>query len=325
LETGARNHYDGAVDALASPSDGTIAMTEQLLGIDWGTSNRRAYLVDAQGNCLASHSDARGMLAAQGQFAEALDELLATMQVGPDTPVVMSGMVGSAQGWQEAPYLGCEVALADLPRHLARVRDAGRAAPTSIVPGYCYRDGTVDVMRGEETQLLGAQALGQGDGWVVLPGTHSKWVLLQDGRIVRWATYMTGELFGTLAQHGTLAPLMNAPNAFEDAGAFADGLELARRREPLTHSLFTVRARVVTGALPASRARSLVSGLLIGTEFAAAPADGAGGRAVAVIGSPALAERYRVAASHFGVGVTVLDPDAIYRAALAQFLKGETR
>jgi 2-dehydro-3-deoxygalactonokinase len=306
-------------------STGPIAMTEQLLGIDWGTSNRRAYLVDAQGNCLATRSDACGMLAAQGRFAESLDELLTAMQVGPATPVVMSGMVGSAQGWQEAPYLGCEVPLAELGRHLVPVKGLARAGSTAIVPGYCYRDGTVDVMRGEETQLLGALALGQGDGWVVLPGTHSKWVLLEGGRIVRWATYMTGELFGTLAQGGTLAPLMNAPGAQDDAAAFADGLELARRREPLTHSLFTIRARVVTGALPAVRARSMVSGLLIGTEFAAAPGEGAAGRALGVVGSRSLAERYRVAAAHFGVEVTLFDPDLAYRAALAQFLKDDTR
>jgi 2-dehydro-3-deoxygalactonokinase len=299
-------------------------MTEQLLGIDWGTSNRRAYLVDAQGNCLASHSDASGMLASQGRFADAFDELLTAMRVGPATPVVMSGMVGSAQGWREAPYLGCEVPLAELPRHLVPVDVGGRSAPAAIVPGYCYQDGTVDVMRGEETQLLGGQALGQGDGWVILPGTHSKWVLLQGGRIVRWATYMTGELFGTLAHGGTLAPLMNAPDARDDAAAFADGLELARKREPLTHSLFTVRARVVTGALPAGRARSLVSGLLIGTEFAAAPGEGAP-TALAIVGSSTLAERYRVAAAHFGVGVKVFDPDAVYRAALAQFLRKDNQ
>ncbi|MFL6673075.1 MAG: 2-dehydro-3-deoxygalactonokinase [Massilia sp.] len=298
-------------------------MTEQLLGIDWGTSNRRAYLVDRQGNCLRSHSDACGLLASQGRFGAALAELLAALQVDPHTPVVMSGMVGSAQGWQEVPYLGIEVALAELPRHLVAVREAGRPGRTAIVPGYCYRNGTVDVMRGEETQLLGAQALGQGDGWVVLPGTHSKWALLQDGHIARWATYMTGELFASLAHGGTLAPLMNAPDARDDAGAFEAGLALARERDALSHSLFTIRARVVSGALEAARARSFVSGLLIGAEFVSAldrfPARGT----LTLVGSPALAERYREAGRHFGLAVTALDPDAVYCAALAQFIRGD--
>jgi 2-dehydro-3-deoxygalactonokinase len=296
-------------------------MTEQLLGIDWGTSNRRAYLVGADGQCSSPYSDAQGMLAAQGRFAQSLDSLLAAMRLDPATPVVMSGMVGSAQGWQEAPYLGCEVPLAQLGRHLVPLRGAGRVARTAFVPGYCYRgpNGEVDVMRGEETQLLGAQALGQGDGWVVLPGTHSKWALLRGGRIERWSTFMTGELFATLAKGGTLSALMNAPDAVEDAGAFAQGLDLARRREPLSHSLFSIRARVVTGGLEAARARSFVSGLLIGTEFAAAPDDGSA-RTLTVVGSASLEERYRVAAGHFGIDVTVLDPDAVYCAALTQLM-----
>jgi len=298
-------------------------MTEQLLGIDWGTSNRRAYLVDAQGRCLRSHADARGMLAEQGRFAASLEALLADLQVGEQTPVVMSGMVGSAQGWQEAPYLGPEVALAELPRRLVALRKAARSGATSIVPGYCYRNGSVDVMRGEEMQLLGAQMLGQGDGWVVLPGTHSKWVLLEGARIARWATYMTGELFASLAHGGTLAPLMSAPDARDDAEAFEQGLALARKREPLTHSLFTIRARVVAKALEPARARSFVSGLLIGTEFVSAPDAGASVDSITLVGSPALAERYRVAARHFGLAVSVLDPDAVYCAALAYFLRME--
>jgi 2-dehydro-3-deoxygalactonokinase len=302
------------------------SMTNQLLGIDWGTSNRRAYLVDANGTCTARHSDAEGMLAAQGRFAESLDALLAALQLDPSIPVVMSGMVGSAQGWQEAPYLGCEVPLAELARHLVPLRDNPRHARTAFVPGYCYRgeDGDVDVMRGEETQLLGAQALGQGDGWLVLPGTHSKWVLLRGGRIERMVTYMTGELFASLGKGGTLAALMNAQDTVESADAFAQGLELARRREPLSHSLFSIRARVVTGALPPACARSFVSGVLIGTEFAAAPGE-VDSRSLTLVGSSALAERYRVAAAYFDWTATALDPDAVYCAALSQLLHKDAR
>jgi 2-dehydro-3-deoxygalactonokinase len=297
-------------------------MTHHLLGIDWGTSNRRAYLIDAGGACSARHSDAEGMLAAQGRFAESLDALLATMQLDPATPVIMSGMVGSRQGWQEAPYLGCGTPLAQLAGHLVPLQGGRRPGSTAFVPGYCYHgaDGAVDVMRGEETQLLGAQVLGQGDGWVVLPGTHSKWVLLLGGRILHWSTYMTGELFATLGKVGTLAALMSAPDAIEDAEAFKQGLDLARKSEPLSHSLFSIRARVVTGALPAACVRSLVSGLLIGAEFAAAP-DEVDSRTLTLVGSSALAERYRVAARHFGWEATALDTDAVYCAALTQFVR----
>ncbi len=291
-------------------------MNQHVLGVDWGTTNRRAYLVDAQGKCLRRHADERGMLAERGRFAPSLQELLHTLGLAPDTRVVMSGMVGSAQGWREAPYLDTAVPLAELPRHLVPVPGTDAA----IVPGYCQREGGIDVMRGEETQLLGALALGQGDGWVVLPGTHSKWVLLDGGRVRRLATYMTGELFASLSKDGTLSALISAPDARDDAAAFATGLDLARERAPLTHALFTVRASVVSGAMPAACARSFASGLLIGAEFVAAIDDGRVPDALSLLGSDALVARYRAAASHFGVSVSSVDPDAAYCAALTRFI-----
>jgi 2-dehydro-3-deoxygalactonokinase len=309
-------------------------MHDRLVGIDWGTSNRRAYLVDAGGHCLATHEDDQGMLAARGRFAESLAGLLATLHatagVGPDVPVVMSGMVGSAQGWQEVAYLDLEVPLGDLPRHLARIEGQDLGRDCFIVPGYCQREGGIDVMRGEETQLLGALALGRRDSWVVLPGTHSKWVLLKGGAIERIATYMTGELFAALAAHGTLAALM----VDDDESAFDAGLAEARKRAPLTNSLFRVRARVVAGAMPAAQARGFVSGLLIGTEFVAALDAGTAGAAgagatmaptaITLVCSEALRPRYARAAAVFGVDAHHLDPHHAYCAALAQFFAGTT-
>lgn len=297
-------------------------MHHQLVGIDWGTSNRRAYLVDGNGHCSATHEDDQGMLAARGRFAESLAALLDQMQIGAQVPVVMSGMVGSASGWREVPYLDIAVALDALPRHLVRVEGHALGRDCLIVPGYCQRDGGIDVMRGEETQLLGALALGRRDGWVVLPGTHSKWVLLRDGVIERFATYMTGELFATLAAHGTLAALMSDG---ENASAFALGVAEARLRAPLTNSLFRVRARVVAGAMPAAHAREFVSGLLIGTEFAAA-LETAGGAAqpITLICSATLHARYASAAALFGIAVTQLDPHRVYCAALSQFFAKAT-
>lgn len=281
---------------------------KHVLGIDWGTSNRRAYLIDPSGECRARHTDDQGMLAARPHFAQSIDHLLAAMTLPLDTPVIASGMVGSAQGWHEVPYLDISVPLHELPGRLLR------AAPNRfIVPGYCQRGAEVDVMRGEETQLLGALALGRGDGWVVLPGTHSKWVLLRAGAIQQIRTYMTGELFATLGAHGTLAPLLGGP---EDADAFTAGIDAARLRAPLSNALFRVRARVVSGAMPAAHARSFLSGLLIGTEFVAAQDMSS---SVASICSPALQQHYAVAAAQFGITLESLDPDRVYCAALARF------
>lgn len=289
-------------------------MHTQLLGIDWGTSNRRAYLVGPGGKCLARHADGLGMLAVGGDFAGALASLRARMGVEAGVPVVMSGMVGSASGWQEVPYLDTSVALTDLPAHLVPLKGHPGCF---IVPGYCARDGAVDVMRGEETQLLGAVGRGLLDGWVVLPGTHSKWVYLRAGRVDQLVTYMTGELFSMLAAGGTLAALM--AGELDDGTAFTAGLQEARRARPLSNTLFGARARVVSNTMAAAQARSFVSGLLIGAEFVAAQghADGA----IDIIGSPALSARYETAAAHFGMPARAHDPDEVFLAALAHFFE----
>jgi 2-dehydro-3-deoxygalactonokinase len=258
------------------------------------------------------------MLAVQPDFAGSFAALMADMGVDPDVPVVASGMVGSAQGWREVPYLDIGVPLEALPDHVVRVDDPRAGRPCFIVPGYVQRGEHVDVMRGEETQLLGAVALGRRDGWFVLPGTHSKWVHLADGVIRRMATFMTGELFAMVSAHGTLAPLMVGDH--DDDAAFVAGLDAARRGAPLSNALFGVRARVVSGAMPAAQARSFVSGLLVGTEFVAAVGLAGGAVPPTCIGSPVLRARYARAAVHFGITLAGLDPDRVYCAALARFL-----
>jgi len=295
-------------------------LERRILGIDWGTSNRRAYLVDGAGTLIDSRADDQGMLAAGPGFGQSLAALLADMGIGPDVPVLASGMVGSAQGWQETPYLDAAIALDDLPRHLVPVPDAGAGCGCQIVPGYRFQDadGRIDVMRGEEMQLLGAVAMGRRGGWFVLPGTHSKWVRLEEGVIRHVSTFMTGEFFATLGKQGTLAPLMDGA---DDDDAFGAGVDEARRRAVLTHALFGVRARAVTGAMPAAQVRSFVSGLLIGAELVAAlDLMGEARTAVASIAAPKLHGYYALAAARLGIELQPLDPDAVYRAALGVFL-----
>lgn len=299
--------------------------TRRILGIDWGTSNRRAYLMDAAGACIDSRADDQGLLAAGPDFGASLAALLADMQIDPGVPVVASGMIGSAQGWKETPYLDAGVPLDDLPRHLVRVHGGGAGRDCLLVPGYRGRDeaGRVDVMRGEEMQLLGAVALGRRDGWFVLPGTHSKWVRLEDGAIRHVSTFMTGEWFATLGKQGTLAPLMKGA---DDDGAFAAGVDEARGRTVLTRALFGVRARAVTGEMPAAQVRSFVSGLLIGAELVAALDFIKQGRSEVVsIAAPRLHGYYAATAARLGIGLQAMDPDAVYRAALGVFLSNMER
>ncbi|MEO5797181.1 MAG: 2-dehydro-3-deoxygalactonokinase [Rhodoferax sp.] len=283
------------------------------IGVDWGTTHRRGYALAADGSCTTEASDDQGALTTRGRHAESLAAWLPTLGAsadGTDCQVLMSGMVGSAFGWQEAPYVGPEVPLEALPQHLVHISGHPQRY---IVPGYCVRDATgqPDVMRGEETQLLGAVAMGLRDGWFVLPGTHSKWVLLRDGRVEQLRTYMTGELFALLSTNGTLAAAAQ-PAGTEplwSQAAFADGVA-AGAPGALAHQLFACRARVVTGTMPASQALGYLSGLLIGSELqdVLQDLDTSNSSQFHLIGSPALAEAYQVAARQLGSALTLLSP-----------------
>ena len=303
----------------------------EVVGVDWGTTHRRAYGLNREGQCVAEHADGEGALACKGRFDQALQSLLDTMDAQPHA-VILSGMVGSALGWQVVPYVDGTVALPALAQHLHAVHlqlgvraDIALAPPSvAIVPGYCVRNATggPDVMRGEETQLLGAHCLGQSDGWFVLPGTHSKWVELRAGRVQQLRTYMTGELFDLLGRHGTLAAAAASADAPWDDAAFAQGVLAAGEGAALSHQLFGCRARVVSGDMAAASSRAYLSGLLIGTELldvlreptskAAAVGPGA---TFKLIGSPALATLYQAAAATLGQRFVLLDARAAFIAA----------
>ena len=312
---------------MAAPTSATSAISTAaqvtLVGVDWGTTHRRAYALAGNGSCVASCADGDGALAARGRHAESLAGLLLTLQAQPRS-VVLSGMVGSALGWVPVPYLDASVPLLELPRHLQRVPVPGSAV-AQIVPGYCVRSaaGQPDVMRGEETQLLGAVVQGCHTGWFVLPGTHSKWVELQGGHIVSLRTYMTGELFDLLGREGTLAAAGAGEGTWSEE-AFAEGVA-ASASGALSHLLFGCRARVVCGDMPATAARSYLSGLLIGHEMHAVlrPAlsarRGAAPESFRLIGTPALAEKYAACARLLGLELEVLDAQQVFLSALGHF------
>jgi 2-dehydro-3-deoxygalactonokinase len=294
-----------------------LSTTPTFIGIDWGTTNRRAWLLDGGGGLLDVHRDEHGSLACRGRFAEALRALLARWPGAHGVPVVMAGMVGSSLGWQEVPYLEAAVPLAELPRHLAPIDDAPEGTVWRIVPGMCWRDGSgrADVMRGEETQLLGATELAPGDGWTVLPGTHSKWVCLQAGRVAVLRTYMSGELFAALRERGTLAPLMAATSSVDDGAHFELGAR-ALADEELSHALFGARARVMAAGAPAAQTAQYVSGLLLASEWRdAVRRGGLGTQPMRLVGEPVLAERHARCARVFGISTRSLDPDTVQLAA----------
>ena len=310
-------------------------MTPAFIGIDWGTTHRRALLIAADGTLVSERADGDGALACKGRFRASLEALIAAWPEADATlPVVMAGMVGAAIGWQAVPYLEGETPLSGLARHLVRVAEAPAGRHWFIAPGYCLKGATpgeVDVMRGEETQLFGALHLlgaGASDGCYVLPGTHSKWVRLRAGRVAELRTYMTGELFALLRQHGTLASAMQTDDAGGASGLrhdgvanhpdFLRGVADAAAGPVLTHALFGARARVVTGALAPGAAAAYVSGLLIGAEWADAQRLASGDardEPVRVIGEPALAALHAACAHHHGRRLESLDARQIQLAA----------
>ena len=284
-----------------------------LVALDWGTTSLRAWLLDGAGAVLDSVRAPLGLMQVRdGDFAG----VLAAVTAGwPDLPAIAAGMIGSAQGWVEAPYLACPASPDDLAAQLVEVP----GARVWIVPGVIRGGAMPDVMRGEETQIAGVLALSPdpaGTLRLVLPGTHSKWARTAGGRIETFATWMTGEVFAVLREHSILGRPTRAaaPATGEGTVAFLRGVDAARAGSGLAPLLFSARTLVLTGAIAAADSVDYLSGLLIGDEVRAAlsatttPPDAP----ILLVGEPALCARYRRALARFGViGVAEVDDAAV--------------
>ncbi len=280
-----------------------MSASPALISVDWGTSSFRAYLVDASGGIVDFLPDGEGALGLQaGEHEPYLTSRIAAWRgAHPRLPVMASGMVGARQGWIEAPYVAC-------PAGAAEIAAAAMVAPggVRILPGVNHFDasGAPDVMRGEETQILGALGVAGGDGVFVLPGTHSKWARVENGRIIGFATYMTGEVFAVLKTHSVLGRMMAPPRDGVDGSGFAKGLDAARAlKNPgdLLHAAFMARTFGLFGMLEGADLADYLSGLLIGAEILA----GAGGvKTATVIATPALTARYSAAGARLGLTLT---------------------
>ncbi len=277
------------------------------IAIDWGTTNRRAYLLDGDGAVLDELSDAAGVLTVppDGYPAAiaALRERLGAY------PIVAAGMIGSDRGLATVPYV-------DAPADLAAIAaGAVEAMPgVHLVPGVALRHGgRADVMRGEEVQVLGAVAAGlfEPDAFFCQPGTHSKWIAVENAAITDCWTALTGELFALLRGQGTLSGMLDADTA--DGPAFRAGVERGAGAADLLTALFEVRASVLLGQRSRSDAASYASGLLIGND--------AGARSltdleVALIAEGPLADLYAVAITLRGGAVRRLDSRAGFLAGV---------
>jgi 2-dehydro-3-deoxygalactonokinase len=288
-----------------------------MIGIDWGTSSFRAFRLDLGGQVRDQRTAARGIMHVQAAgFADVLRNEIGSWLGAGERCVLLCGMIGSRQGWVEAPYLHCPAGAAELADAVVTVPFDG--AQVMLVPGLSDADaaGTPEVMRGEETQVIGVMpALGE-SGIACLPGSHSKWARISGGRITGYSTYLSGEAFSAL-RDGTILGRMMRDGAGDDT---AFDLGVARSADPghLLHHLFGVRTLGLFGRLSENTAASYLSGLLIGHEVRDALPAGA---TVHLVGSRALCLLYRRAIKACGGTAVVMDENA---AAAGLALIGQT-
>jgi 2-dehydro-3-deoxygalactonokinase len=291
--------------------------TDSIIGINWGSSNLRAYLIGADGQILDAYEAPAGVATLdRGGMAAAADAIRARWPNAGHA--YAAGMIGSNVGWVDAGYVECPAGAATVAQSLVPTQIGGLSL--SIVPGMaCVRpiDGAPDVMRGEETELLGLLRGGNVDpnAIVALPGTHTKWIQLSDGRVDSFMTSMSGELFDRLASGGLLASVLEGPG--EPGPAFAEGVHAAANGTlGLGALLFGVRARMIRGALPRDQTSSYLRGLLAGAEIADALAlfPALKSASVPLVGSGPVTRLYQAALAELGIAAhTVAFAEAVVR------------
>lgn len=280
-------------------------MTERFLAVDWGTTNRRVFVLEGGEVCGTARDD-KGVTSVT-DFA---GEVAAIRKRFGDLPMLLAGMVGSNIGWQLAPYVAAPAGISDIAAGLLRIDER-----TAIVPGISTLDGgRPDVMRGEEVQLLGAVEAGlvPHNALLAQPGTHCKWVDMADGRVSGFTTAMTGELFALLRKHGLLAAQIGGE--VTRGQAFLEGVEEGRRRD-LAASLFGIRAAKMLGTRDDADAASFASGVLIGADVAAR-LERNGHDSVHILADPELGGLYAAAVEAHGRRAHIVDSHAAFIAGI---------
>lgn len=293
------------------------------VALDWGTSSLRLARLEG-GQVVEQQHSGDGILHVPfGGFPAAFEAAVARWRLAPGTLCLASGMVGSRQGWIEAPYCPCPADFRTLASRIAWVPDAPGGLRVGIVPGLSTDvHHTPDVMRGEEVQVFGAmQLLGVQDGVFVLPGTHSKWAWVQQGQVRDFATFMTGEVYALLRRHSILGRTLPAEDGPLDEASFLRGVLQAREAGSLLHGAFSARTLALFARLPDAALPSYLSGLVIGEELRAHRLENTT-TAPVLVGAEALTRRYQLAFTAYGLHATALGDEATWRglAALADTL-----
>ncbi|MFC3120670.1 2-dehydro-3-deoxygalactonokinase [Agaribacter flavus] len=293
-----------------------INKNSKVIVIDWGTTNFRAFLLDSNNELISETAANIGLLSINdGNFARALASILEKWQ--PDykaMPIIMAGMVGSAKGWHNVDYVNCPMSAGDLCHSLFNFQ-LPWGPEALIVPGVSYTSSIgKDVMRGEEIQIFGLASLLKAHQFeAVFPGTHSKHVVFEQGQILSFATYMTGELFSILDKHSILASEKADKHEFSST-AFYRGINDAQDGQ-LTHRLFLARTHMLFAQIQESEVADYISGMLIGHELQSKV-----GQKVAIVGSEHLNERYLLACKHMNIQATAYDGNDCFVAGVKEIV-----
>ncbi len=283
-------------------------MTSRYIAIDWGSTNLRAWLCQGE-QCLESRQSAAGVTRLNGKSPEAVLAEVTQNWRDSATPIVMAGMVGSNVGWKIAPYLPVPAHFSAIGEQLTSVGDN-----IWIIPGLCVScDDNHNVMRGEETQLLGARTLSPSSVYV-MPGTHCKWVQADAEQIHDFRTVMTGELHHLLLAHSLVGA--GLPEQAPSAAAFSAGLARGIASPDVLPQLFEVRASHVLGNLPREQVSEFLSGLLIGAEVASMREFVGHEQAVTIVAGAALTSRYEQAFRAIGREVSTVSGDTAFQAGI---------
>jgi 2-dehydro-3-deoxygalactonokinase len=295
-------------------------MPKPLIALDWGTTRARAFLISETGEVLQRRSADQGIQSVPaGGYPAAFEALAGDFRrASPDAAIVLAGMVGSRNGWVEAAYVACpaspdEIAAAGLQVTLVD------GAPATVLPGLSCDDGAFDVMRGEETLIVG---LGLEDGIACLPGTHSKWAEIRGGRIVRFASFMTGEVYGLLRQQSILARLAEEPAGDDAAVGASRGFAAANRPGGLLNTAFSARTEVLGGRMNGGAVGPYLSALLVAHEIASASALFGGQQPVQLVADGVLADSYSAGFEAAGVKTAITTPEAAFIAGVTRLAAG---
>ena len=298
--------------------------TSIVLGM-WGTSHLSLYLVNPSTGVVKAKSQGPGISMLGGRSPEeALFEIVDKwIEEQTVSEIYLSGMVGSTLGWVDVPYMECPLDMSDISPHV--VRFIARDIPIVIIPGLACQNllGHNDVIRGEETELLGwfstASTQQLKSSLICIPGTHTKWIKIENGKIDSFLTSVVGEMYQIISANGVLAK-PHFGKTVQSSNAFMLALDnISKRPSNLMNLLFTTRANAVRGEFSPEDSTDYLSGLLIGADIQAAT-DCFGrepfSEGIPLIGSNYLVDRYSQALSYWEYSAEKLSSGEIGRRGL---------